>query len=110
MRKISIKLPLKSGLNYEGVWVKELSENTGEINNVPIFTRKYKFGDIIEFDPETGEAVRVVQDGGYAPTGMVKYEGDFQAERKRWEAQGYIVEGWLPGVLGVTRKRAKQGK
>jgi hypothetical protein len=110
MRKISIKLPLKSEFSYEGVWVKELSENTGEINNLPIFTRKYKFGDIIEFNSESGEAVRLVQDGGYTPTEMVKYERDFQAERERWETQGYIVEGWLPGVLGVTRRRAEQGK
>jgi hypothetical protein len=105
MRKISIKLPLKCGFSYEGVWVKELSQNTGEINNLPIFTRKYKFGDIIEFNPESGEAIRLVHDGGYTPTETVKYEGDFQAERERREAQGYIVEGWSPGVLGMTRKR-----
>ncbi len=105
MMKVSIRLPLKSGFTYEGIWVKELSENTGEINNIPFFTKEYKFGDVIEFDLKSKEVKRLIQDGGYTPTEMVRYKGGFQAERRKWEACGYEVEGYSLGIMGVTRKR-----
>lgn len=110
MIKIRIRLPTESGFTYEGVWAKELTENTGEINNIPIFTREYKFTDVVEFDSESREVTKLLKDGGYTPTEMVRYEGDFQAEKRKWEAIGYEVEGYSPGIMGVTRKRLELKK
>jgi len=104
MIKVSILLNKKCGFNYEGVWVKELSDNTGEINNLPFFNSEYKFRDIVEFDPETGKVVKLIRDGGYTPTKLLKYNGDYQRERAKWEAKGYEVEGFQQGLMGVTRR------
>jgi hypothetical protein len=37
------------------MWVKELSENAGEIDSLPFFTWEYKFRDIVEFTPIRAE-------------------------------------------------------
>jgi len=101
---LKILIPLQHDeLSYEGVWVKELSANTGEINNLPVYTREYKFRDIIEFAPETNRAIRVVEDGGYTSTQIVRYEGRFKDEKAKWEAEGYVIEGMGRGRLAVTR-------
>jgi hypothetical protein len=106
---IKILLPLQhEELSYEGVWVKELSDNTGEINNLPVYTRKYKFADVIEFDPVTCKALRVVRDGGYTPAETIEYNGRFADEKAKWEAKGYVVEGVGEGKLGVARKYTEQ--
>lgn len=73
-----------------------------------MFSKEYKFGDIIEFDRETGEAIRVIEDGGYAPTQIVRYEGKFQDEKANWEGKGYEVEGMGKGILAVARKYTEQ--
>jgi hypothetical protein len=102
---IKILLPLQHDeLSYEGVWVKELSDNTGEINNLPVFTREYKFGDVIEFDPITYKAMRLVRDGGYTPAKTIEYEGTFTDAKAKWEANGYVIEGIGHGKLAVTKK------
>lgn len=42
---IKILLPVQHDrISYEGVWAKELSSSTGEINNLPVFASHYKFG------------------------------------------------------------------
>jgi hypothetical protein len=86
------------------MWVKELSENAGEIDSLPFFTWEYKFRDIVEFNPDTGGVVRLIQEGGYAPTEPVKYSGDYQRERAKWQVRGYEVEGFQQGLMGVTRR------
>lgn len=102
---IKILIPLQhEELSYEGVWVRELSCNTGEVNNLPVFAREYKFGDIIEFAPETSKAIRVIQHGGYAPTDVIEYAGEFADEKAKWEAEGYVVEGVCTGKLAVAKK------
>jgi len=106
---IKILIPLQhEQFDYEGVWVKELSQNTGEINNLPVYTKEYKFGDIIEFDPQTSKAIRVVQHGGYTPTQIVKYEGQFADAKLKWEDEGYVIEGMGQGRLAVTKKCREQ--
>jgi hypothetical protein len=91
----------------EGVWVKRVSANTGEINNLPFLSRKYKFGDIIEFDPKTNEAVQLVRDGGYSPTRIITYRCRFEDEKKRLETEGYIIEGICVGFVAVTKYLGK---
>lgn len=91
-------------MSYEGVWVKELSDNTGEINNLPVFTRQYKFADVIEFDPMTHRAIRLVRDSGYTPTEIVEYKGRFRNAKAKWEAECYVVEGIGRGKLAVAKK------
>lgn len=102
---IKILLPLQhEELSYEGVWVKELCGNIGEINNLPVFTREYKFGDVIEFDPVTYKAMQVIRDGGYTPTEIIGYRDRFADEKTKWEAEGYVVEGIEKGKVAITRK------
>jgi hypothetical protein len=91
-------------IGYEAVWVKELSPNTGEIDNLPVFAREYKFRDIIEYDPGTSTAIRIVNDGGYTPTEIIRYSGKFQDEKVRREAEGYCIEGWQPGIMAITKR------
>jgi hypothetical protein len=102
---IKILLPLEhEELSYEGVWIKELTGNTGEINNIPLYTKEYKFADIIEFDPQTHKVIRLLQDGGYTPAETVEYNGRFADEKAKWEAKGYVIEGIATGKLAVARK------
>jgi len=100
---ICVDLPLEDG-SCEKVWVKRLSKNTGEINNIPFLSQNYKYKDIIEFDPLTLDATRVVKDGGYTPTKIVEYKGNFMKVRAEWEAKGYEIEGVVPGILAVTKR------
>ena len=95
-------------MSYEGVWVKELADNIGEINNFPVFTSEYKFGDVIEFDPVTYRATRLIKDGGYTPTEIVEYSGRFAEAKAGWEASGYVVEGISEERLAVTKKYIEQ--
>jgi len=103
---ICVDLPLEDG-SCEKVWVKRRSYNTGEINNLPFLTKVYKYKDVIEFDPQTLNAIRVVKDGGYAPTQLVRYKGGFSEAKAEWEAKGYEVEGMVLGILAVARKFTK---
>jgi hypothetical protein len=106
---IKILLPLQhKELTYEGVWVKEFSPNRGEINNLPVYTKEYKFADIIEFDPETSRAVGVVQDGGYTAAEIIRYHGKFEDEKAKWEAKGYVIEGMGRGKLAIASKSTEQ--
>ncbi|MBC7263469.1 MAG: hypothetical protein H5T64_03815 [Chloroflexi bacterium] len=107
---IKVKLPFKHKcFDGENVWVKPLSEDIGEICNLPYFAIKFKYKDVIRFDPETGEFAEKVADGGFTRTKFYQYKGRFSKERTYWESRGYVVENFLPGILGVTRKR-KRGK
>jgi hypothetical protein len=100
-----ILLPVQhQGIGYEGVWVEELSSDVGKIDNLPVFSNHYKFGDIIKFDPVTSKAIGIVQEGGCTPSEIVYYDGDYKDEKAKWEAEGYIVEGWQPGVMAVAKK------
>ena len=104
-----ILLPLRhEELSYEGVWVRELAENSGEINNLPVFTREYKFGDVIKFNPITGKVMWVVEDGGYIPTEIVEHSGSFADAKAKWEAKGYVVEGIGRERLAVAKKYTEQ--
>lgn len=84
--------------------MKELCGNIGEINNPPVFTREYKFGDLIEFDPVTYKAMQVIRDGEYTPTEIIAYKDRFADVKARLESDGYIVEGIEEGKLAITRK------
>ena len=95
-------------LSYEGVWVKELAENIGEINNLPVFTSEYKFSDVIEFDLVTFKATRLIKNGGYTPTEIVEYSGSFAEDKAKWEASGYVVEAISRCKLAIASKYTKQ--
>lgn len=103
---IKVKLPLRyKCLNGENVWVKSLSNDTGEISNLPFLATKYKYKDVIKFDPDTWEFLEKVADGGFTRTKVYEYTGDFSEEKAYWESKGYIVESFTPGMLGISRKR-----
>ena len=91
-------------MSYEGVWVKQIANNIGEINNLSVFTSEYKFGDVVEFDPVTYRAMRLLNDGGYISTEMVEYSGSFTDAKAKWDAKGYLTEGISKGRLAVTKK------
>jgi hypothetical protein len=104
-----IKIKLPAELNcWESVWVQEITDNTGEIRNLPAFTEDYKYKDIIEFDAEAREAIGMIEDGGYTKTRLIRYKCDFRSAKTKWEAQGYVVEGFALGILGISRKRTKR--
>jgi len=102
---IKIKLPTELDC-WESVWVQEITDNTGEICNLPALTESYKYKDIIEFDAEAREALGMIEDGGYTETRLIQYKGDFLSAKAKWEAQGYIVECFAIGILGISRKRS----
>ena len=109
MSIIKILLPLQhEELSYEKVWVKELAENIGEINNLPVFISEYKFGDVIEFDPVTYRAMRVVKDDGYTPTEIVEYIGRSAEVKASWEAESYEVEAISRCKLAIASQYTKQ--
>ncbi|MEO0114026.1 MAG: DUF4265 domain-containing protein [candidate division WOR-3 bacterium] len=103
-QKVKIKIR-KPGITYETLWVRCLSENTGVINNIPIFTKRFKYGDVVEFDPETFEVKKLISDGGHATTKFVKYEGDPEPIIEKLKNDGYIVELWQ-GLLAVTKAKS----
>jgi hypothetical protein len=106
---MKILLPVQSGgIGYEGVWVEELSSNIGKIDNLPVFSQQYKYGDTIKFDPVTCKAICVIREGGYTPTEIVQYKGKFEDEKAKWESAGYIIEGWQPGVMAIAKKRERR--
>lgn len=103
---IKIQLPVRGGsILYEGVWVEESSATTGRINNLPVFSRQYKYSDVIEFDPESHHVLRILEDGGYMRTRLIIYKDDHATAREKWERKGYLVESLSEGLLGVTKKR-----
>lgn len=104
-QKIKIKVRHKY-INYETLWLKLLSNTTGRIANIPIYTKKFKYDDVVEFDPKTMEVKRLIFDGGYTQTKFAKYEGNPETAIKELGDKGYIVELWQ-GHLAVAR--AKQG-
>ena len=106
---IKVKLPFRyKCLDGENVWIKPLSYDTGEIANLPFFATKYKYKDVIKFDPTTGKLLEKIADGGYTRSKVYEYVGDFSEEKAYWESKGYIVEGFAPGILGVSRRRSKK--
>jgi len=106
---IKVKLPFKCGcLNGETVWVNPLGHDTGEIRNLPFCATKYKYRDIIKFNPDTWEVLEKVADGGFTRTRVHEYTGNFFEEKAYWESKGYVVEGFAPGILGVSRRRCKR--
>ena len=104
IKMICVDLPLKDG-SCEKVWLRRLSRNTGEIDNIPFLTRDYKYKDVIEFNPLTLDAIKVISDGGYTPTEIIKYTDGFDNAKAEWEAKGYEIEGVMLGVLAVTKRR-----
>ncbi len=106
---IKVTLPFEDKyLSGENVWVKPLGGDTGEINNLPVFATKYRYKDIIRFDPNTWDFIEKVADGGFTRTKVHEYTGKFSEEKAYWESKGYVVESFAPGVLGVSRRRSKK--
>lgn len=105
---IKIKLPFKyKCFDGETVWVKPLGNNIGEISNLPLFATRYKYKDLVKFDPKTWKVREKIADGGYTRTKVCEYTGNFFEEKAYWESKGYIVEGLAPGALGISRKRKR---
>ncbi|PIU14100.1 MAG: hypothetical protein COT21_01155 [Hadesarchaea archaeon CG08_land_8_20_14_0_20_51_8] len=100
--KIKLRVEPAEIISFESVWVRKVTHNIGEICNLPLFAENYKYKDLIEFDPETREALDVIKDGGYYPTELKRYKGTFSAAKTKWETKGYIVEGFAPGILGLS--------
>lgn len=94
----------------EAVWARRLSANTAEILNLPVLAGRYKYRDVVEFHPDSLQALRVFQDGGYRPTRLVEYQGDVREAKEAWQHRGYVVEALVPGTLGITRKRGAIAK
>ncbi|MEO0092982.1 MAG: DUF4265 domain-containing protein [candidate division WOR-3 bacterium] len=103
-QKVKIKIR-KPGITYETLWVRCLSANTGEINNIPIFTKRFKYGDVVEYDSKTFEVKKLISNGGYTKTKFAKYEGDPEPTIEKLMDDGYIVELWQ-GLLAVTKAKS----
>ena len=101
-----IGLPTREkGIETEWVWAKRVNDRIAEIRNLPSLATNFKYKDLVEFNPKTGAAKKVVFDGGYIKTQVFPYPGDFSNEKGYWESWGYIVEGVEEGIISVTRKR-----
>lgn len=104
---LKVYLTDRSG-NREGVWLQPTGHNAGEILNLPVVVRRYKYMDIVEYDPDSKVVRRLVQDGGYTRTKFVGYEGESRIAIQDWLNRGYMVEHLTPESLGLTRKRRPQ--
>jgi hypothetical protein len=102
---IKIGLPTKEKNITEWVWARRINDGIAEIRNLPSLATNFKYKDLVEFNPKTGAAKKVVFDGGYIKTQVFPYPGDFSNEKGYWESWGYIVEGVEEGIISVTRKR-----
>ncbi len=65
---IKINLPLKhfKNLSSESVWALRFGKNIAQICNIPFLAAKFKYGDLVEFDPESFKVLRIIEDGGPA--------------------------------------------
>ncbi len=105
---IKVRFPLLNDIfSAEYMWVEPLGPDIGRIANLPAIAIGYKYGDIIRFDPETGECVEIVADGGYTRTQFYRFTSPFAQERAYWQAGGYVVERFTRDIIGLTRKRRK---
>jgi len=103
---VKVRLPFRYRcFDGENVWVHLLGPDIGEIANIPVFATRYKYRDVIRFDPDTWEFLGKVDDGGFTRTRLYEYTGDFDQEKARWESKGYVVESLAPKIFALSRKR-----
>ncbi len=102
------KVPLDDVYAGETVWCEVLGPDLGAIKNLPVFATKYKFRDVVRFNPLTFDCIEVVADGGYTRTKLYEYTGDLASEKTLWEAEGCVVEGLRKGLLAVSCPRRKR--
>ena len=88
----------------ESFWGLQASPDTAYVDNLIM---KYRLEDLVRYDPETHEVIRLVRRGGFGPTRMVKYQGSYRQAKKFWEDKGYAVEGAVEGLLLIAKGRKR---
>jgi len=106
---VKIRIPLASKLfSFEKTWAEQLSDGIGKIKNVPCFSSKYKYHEVVLFNRDTLTIQRIVVHGGYTKPKYFQFEGDPQLELEYWFDRGYLIEFYSGNMYAVCRKRNRQ--
>ncbi|OGP70280.1 MAG: hypothetical protein A2W09_08180 [Deltaproteobacteria bacterium RBG_16_50_11] len=106
---VKVKIPVRlRGISFENVWAEQLTDGIARIKNIPCYSSKYKYMDVVSFDPETLIIQYMVVEGGYTRPRYIQSTRDPQLELEYWFDKGYLIEFYSRNMYGVCRKRNRE--
>ena len=99
-----IKLSLIEGDKKEHFWALKLENNRAKILNIPFMVRTIAFHDVVEYCPEHGNVMAVIEPSGLV-TAAAAYQGGKKEYKKLRETllpKGVMIEGMIAGICSVA--------
>ena len=99
-----IKINVVEEDQTEHLWAMDLENNRAKVLNIPFLSRTVAYHDIVEYCPEHGTVMAVVEPSGLA-TAAAAYQGEKEEFKKLREAllpKGVMLEGMIVGLCSVA--------